>query len=224
MRRTYCLDSVPARSDHARRRSAPDENLRRAPLAERVVHDHQLRDVRFGARRAFRILVAPGRRPPANPSYHRPLCSFSLSIWMLAAAAERIPFSFDRVGREPFLQLVCFLLLYLVVLAPFFFGGLCICRLFSQASTRYSASILLGPQRRGGWDRDIHSLAAPARARTRADSCRAGRARCLGALWPNRRAGPWSCSQSRPCSSVLPTSSWKPVPDALRCTTTSATC
>jgi spermidine synthase/MFS family permease len=60
---------------------------------------------------------------------------FSLSIWMLPLLLNIIPFSFDRVGQEPVLQLVCFLLLYLVVLAPFFFGGLSICRLFSQASS-----------------------------------------------------------------------------------------
>jgi spermidine synthase len=60
---------------------------------------------------------------------------FSLSIWILPLLLNGIPFSFDRVGHEPFAQLVCFLLLYLVVLAPFFFGGLCICRLFSQASS-----------------------------------------------------------------------------------------
>jgi spermidine synthase len=60
---------------------------------------------------------------------------FSLSIWALPLLLNFIPFSFDRVGREPILQLGCFLLLYLVVLAPFFFGGLCICRLFSAASS-----------------------------------------------------------------------------------------
>jgi spermidine synthase len=59
---------------------------------------------------------------------------FSLSIWSLPLLLNSIPFSFDRVGSELVVQLGCFLLLYLAVLAPFFFGGLCICRLFSIAS------------------------------------------------------------------------------------------
>ena len=42
-----------------------------------------------------------------------------------------IPFSIENIGHEPLTQLASFLLLYLVLLLPFFFAGLTICRIFS---------------------------------------------------------------------------------------------
>src|SRR5690349_6446201 len=57
---------------------------------------------------------------------------FGITVWLLPFLLNAIPFAFGRVGQEPFQQLCWFLLLYLVLLAPFFLAGLCICRLFAN--------------------------------------------------------------------------------------------
>jgi hypothetical protein len=58
---------------------------------------------------------------------------FSLSLWALPLMLNAIPFNFENVEEEPLTQLLWFLILYPVVIAPFFFVGLSICRLFSAS-------------------------------------------------------------------------------------------
>src|SRR5437588_651614 len=45
---------------------------------------------------------------------------FAMSVWALPPLLNAIPFSVDELGRRPAPQLIWFLLLYLVLLAPFF--------------------------------------------------------------------------------------------------------
>jgi hypothetical protein len=61
--------------------------------------------------------------------------SFGASVWALPVLLNAIPFSVDRISVEPLTQVGCFLLLYLVLLAPFFCAGLCVCRLFADAAS-----------------------------------------------------------------------------------------
>ncbi|HEX3701832.1 MAG TPA: hypothetical protein VHU82_00785 [Vicinamibacterales bacterium] len=60
---------------------------------------------------------------------------FGVSVWALPLLLNAVPFSVDRIAQEPVAQVGCFLALYLILLAPFFFAGLCICRLFSAAAS-----------------------------------------------------------------------------------------
>ena len=61
---------------------------------------------------------------------------FAISVWALPPLLNAIPFSIDAIGRRPASQLIWFLLLYLVLLAPFILAGICICRLFARASSQ----------------------------------------------------------------------------------------
>ncbi|HYM24177.1 MAG TPA: hypothetical protein VEU08_13250 [Vicinamibacterales bacterium] len=60
--------------------------------------------------------------------------AFGLSVWAIPLLLNAIPFSIDRAGTHLTTQAIWFLLLYLVVFAPFFFVGWCLCRIFSTAS------------------------------------------------------------------------------------------
>jgi len=86
--------------------------------------------------------VALGTR--GRPALDRPGQCFALATWALSVLLNHIPFSLDRLGRQPFLQSTYFLLLYLVLVAPFFFAGLCLCRIFSSRPAEI--------QRLYGWD------------------------------------------------------------------------
>ena len=63
-----------------------------------------------------------------------PAYGFSLTVWAVPPLLNAIPFSVDRIGTHPLAQLFWFLALYVVLLAPFFCVGLCVCRIFSAAS------------------------------------------------------------------------------------------
>jgi hypothetical protein len=66
---------------------------------------------------------------PAPPS--RPALGFALTVWSVPALLNVLPFSVDRINVDPLAQVLWFLLLYLVLLAPFVFVGVCVCRIFS---------------------------------------------------------------------------------------------
>jgi hypothetical protein len=77
--------------------------------------------------------------PPASPrlaraGLHRLAFAFAVSIWAIPLLLNAIPFSVDQASYRPLAQLGWFLLLYSVLLAPFFFMGWCICRIFSLAT------------------------------------------------------------------------------------------
>jgi hypothetical protein len=76
-------------------------------------------------------MTSSSRSVPDSRSLHRLALAFALSVWAIPPLLNAIPFSVDRVTQEPLAQLGWFLLLYLVLLAPFFFMGWCICRVFS---------------------------------------------------------------------------------------------
>ncbi len=80
----------------------------------------------------YDVLELGSRRGVATLS-STALC-FAVSVWSLPLLLNAVPFSVDRFGLEPWAQLGWFLLIYLVLLAPFFFVGLCICRLFTAAA------------------------------------------------------------------------------------------
>ncbi|HET6957910.1 MAG TPA: hypothetical protein VFI56_15050 [Vicinamibacterales bacterium] len=72
--------------------------------------------------------------PVDEPSRHSlvvPAAAFAASVCMLPLLLNVIPFSIENIGHQPFAQVLWFLLLYLVLLLPFFFAGLTICRIFS---------------------------------------------------------------------------------------------
>jgi hypothetical protein len=64
---------------------------------------------------------------------HRIALAFAASVWAIPLLLNAIPFSVDRASYQPLTQLGWFLLLYVVLLAPFFFMGWCLCRIFSLA-------------------------------------------------------------------------------------------
>jgi hypothetical protein len=70
--------------------------------------------------------------PTSDGEMSRPALLFAVSVWSLPLLLNAIPFSLSRVGLAPVSQIVWFLALYAVLLTPFFFGGLCVCRLFSR--------------------------------------------------------------------------------------------
>ena len=72
-------------------------------------------------------LLSSSRRsaPPARPIW-LPAALFAACTWALPLWLNAIPFSFTRVPTEPARQLAWFLLIYLALLAPFFFAGLSI--------------------------------------------------------------------------------------------------
>jgi hypothetical protein len=76
--------------------------------------------------------------PPSSPTVHGNglhwlALAFAISIWAIPLLLNSIPFSVDRAVYEPLAQVGWFLLLYVVLLAPFFFMGWCLCRIFSLA-------------------------------------------------------------------------------------------
>jgi hypothetical protein len=76
--------------------------------------------------------------PPSSATFHhnnlhRLALAFAVSVWAIPLLLNAIPFSVDRAPHEPIAQLGWFLLLYVVLLAPFFFMGWCLCRIFSLA-------------------------------------------------------------------------------------------
>ena len=85
----------------------------------------------LGGLYATLVPCAPGEKP--TPSLATTTVLFAVTVWALPLLLNLIPFSFDQVGRHTLFQLGCFLLLYLVLLAPFFFAGLCVSRIFSNA-------------------------------------------------------------------------------------------
>jgi len=80
----------------------------------------------------YELLHGPSAADPSSTSGVS--LAFGVSVWMLPLLLNAIPFSLGRVGQEPTSQIAWFLLLYVVLLAPFFCVGLCICRLFSSHS------------------------------------------------------------------------------------------
>jgi hypothetical protein len=64
---------------------------------------------------------------------HRLALAFAASVWAIPLLLNAIPFSVDQASQRPMAQLGWFLLLYVVLLAPFFFMGWCVCRVFSLA-------------------------------------------------------------------------------------------
>jgi len=82
------------------------------------------------------VLVPPRSTALASAGLHRLALGFAASVWAIPLLLNAIPFSADAVSREPLRQLASFLLLYLVLLAPFFFAGWCVCRIFSLAPGR----------------------------------------------------------------------------------------
>jgi hypothetical protein len=83
----------------------------------------------------LRDAVAPS--PPSaldNSGLHRLALAFAASVWAIPLLLNAIPFSVDQASQHPIAQLGWFLLLYLVLLAPFFFMGWCVCRIFALAS------------------------------------------------------------------------------------------
>jgi hypothetical protein len=68
---------------------------------------------------------------PSTSSLVTPAVAFAASVWMLPPSLNALPFSIEKIGHEPVTQLAAFLLLYAVLLLPFFFAGLTICRIFS---------------------------------------------------------------------------------------------
>jgi len=78
-------------------------------------------------------LLAP--RPIAERmTVARAAAAFAICVWALPLLVNAIPFSIDAVGARPVRELGWFLLLYLALLAPFAFAGLCLCRLFSTGA------------------------------------------------------------------------------------------
>ncbi len=74
---------------------------------------------------------AVSRTVSASTSASRPALLFAISVWTLPLLLNMIPFSLARVGVAPIAQVGWFLVLYAVLLMPFFLAGLCICRLFA---------------------------------------------------------------------------------------------
>src|SRR5215510_11103715 len=80
------------------------------------------------------VLAPPASAALASADLHRLAFAFAASVWSIPLLLNAIPFSADAASRQPLTQLGWFLLLYVVLLAPFFFAGWCICRIFSLAS------------------------------------------------------------------------------------------
>src|SRR4051812_24166235 len=74
--------------------------------------------------------------PPPEGTAHLDhlILAFAVSVWAIPPLLNAIPFSLDAARIRPLAQLLWFALLYLVLLAPFFFAGWSICRIFSSAS------------------------------------------------------------------------------------------
>lgn len=86
----------------------------------------------LGGLREVLVPPAPGAVLPAG--LDRIVAAFAVSVWAIPPLLNAIPFSADAASRHPIEQLGWFLLLYVVLLAPFFFAGWSICRIFSSSS------------------------------------------------------------------------------------------
>lgn len=82
----------------------------------------------------FDILTPRSSRSVLRSSLGNTALFFAVCVWAIPLLLNLIPFSLDRIARQPVTQLAWFLLLYLVLLAPFFFAGLCVCRIFSAGA------------------------------------------------------------------------------------------
>ena len=80
------------------------------------------------------VVAPPACASLASARLHRLALAFAASVWAIPPLLNAIPFSADAVSGQPMAQLAWFLLLYLLLLAPFFFAGWCLCRIFSLAS------------------------------------------------------------------------------------------
>ena len=74
-------------------------------------------------------LLRPSRQ--GGPRLVYPALAFAISVWAIPLLLNLVPFSLDQVGAHPVRQLIWFLTLYFVLLAPFICVGLCVCRIFS---------------------------------------------------------------------------------------------
>jgi hypothetical protein len=79
------------------------------------------------------VLAPPASNALGSAGLHRLVFAFAASVWSIPPLLNAIPFSSDAASRQPLVQLAWFFLLYLVLLAPFFFAGWAICRIFSLA-------------------------------------------------------------------------------------------
>ena len=79
------------------------------------------------------IVAPPAAAAVQDSGLHRLALAFAASVWAIPLLLNAIPFSVDQASRHPIAQLGWFLLLYVVLLAPFFFMGWCLCRVFSLA-------------------------------------------------------------------------------------------
>ncbi len=77
-------------------------------------------------------LLWPSRAPIDDRRLARPALILALAIWCLPLLLNAIPFALDDFSEKPFVRLGWFLVLYLVLLAPFFFAGLVVCRIFAR--------------------------------------------------------------------------------------------
>ena len=77
-------------------------------------------------------LLRPSSRPEREDRTSLTALLFAVSIWMLPLLLNAIPFSLSRVAVAPLSQTAWFLVLYGILLTPFFCAGLCVCRLFSS--------------------------------------------------------------------------------------------
>ena len=79
------------------------------------------------------VVAPPAAESLERAGLHRLALGFAGSVWAIPLLLNAIPFSVDRAAHQPVAQLGWFLLLYVVLLAPFFFMGWCLCRVFSLA-------------------------------------------------------------------------------------------
>lgn len=84
----------------------------------------------------LRDVVAPPAASTtlAGAGLHRLALAFACSVWAIPLLLNAIPFSTDEASYRPLEQMGWFLTLYLVLLAPFFFMGWCLCRIFTIAA------------------------------------------------------------------------------------------
>ena len=79
------------------------------------------------------VVAPPSGTTLEGAGLHRLALAFAGSIWAIPLLLNAIPFSVDQASHRPIAQMGWFLLLYLVLLAPFFFMGWCLCRAFTVA-------------------------------------------------------------------------------------------
>src|SRR5689334_6892388 len=80
----------------------------------------------------FDLVTASRKRDTDREDASLPAALFGASVWLLPLLLNAIPFGFTQLSVSPIAQIGWFLLLYVVLLAPFFFAGVGICRVFSR--------------------------------------------------------------------------------------------